>query len=171
MADGPEERARAICLRMLTAAPRTRAQLAEALRRREVPEEAALAVLDRFSDVGLIDDEAFAEAWVSSRHEGRGLGRKALAAELRRRGVDDDTVCEAIERLDPDQEVETARRLVLAKLPSARSATPVARTRRLIGMLARKGYSPGLAYRVVREVLESEGLDQGADPEVDFVPD
>lgn len=155
----PEARARAICLRLLTMAPKTRAQLAEALRTREVPEEAAQAVLERFSEVGLIDDEAFAAAWVSSRHIGRGLARRALAQELRHRGVDDDTVNDAVQQLDPEQEVKTARRLVARRLAATRGTDPQARIRRLVGMLARKGYSPGLAFRVVREALEGEGAD------------
>ncbi|QFY07140.1 recombination regulator RecX [Nonomuraea phyllanthi] len=155
----PESVARAICLRLLTMAPKTRAQLAEALRKRDVPEEAAEAVLSRFSELGLIDDEAFAAAWVDSRHHGRGLAKRALAAELRHRGVDTDTVKEAVERLDPDQEAETARRLVDRKLASTRKLDPKTRTRRLAGMLARKGYSSGLAFRVIREALEEEGID------------
>ncbi|GAA3445166.1 recombination regulator RecX [Planomonospora venezuelensis] len=164
----PQAVARAICLRLLTMAPRTRAQLAEALRKREVPEEAAEAVLERFSEVGLIDDEAFAAAWVSSRHAGRGLARRALASELRRRGVEEDTVKEAVEQLDPEQEAETARRLVARKLASTRGLEPAARTRRLAGMLARKGYGPGLAFRVIREALEGEepeGVDDPIDPD------
>jgi regulatory protein len=155
----PEAVARAICLRLLTMAPKTRAQLAEALHKREVPEEAAQAVLERFSEVGLIDDEAFAAAWVSSRHIGRGLARRALAQELRHRGVDEETVKDAVNQLDPEQEIETARALVARKLASTRGADPQARTRRLVGMLARKGYAPGLAFRVVREALESEGME------------
>ncbi|WP_084779680.1 recombination regulator RecX [Planobispora rosea] len=161
----PQAVARAICLRLLTMAPRTRAQLAEALRKREVPEDAAEAVLERFSEVGLIDDEAFAAAWVSSRHAGRGLARRALASELRRRGVEEDTVKEAVEQLDPEQEVETARRLVARKLPSTRGLEPAARTRRLAGMLARKGYGPGLAFRVIREALENEEAEGPEYPE------
>ncbi|MEU7884770.1 recombination regulator RecX [Microbispora bryophytorum] len=153
----PEAVARAICLRLLTMAPKTRAQLAEALRKRDVPEEAANAVLERFSEVGLIDDEAFAAAWVSSRHTGRGLARRALAQELRQRGVAEETVKDAVGRLDPDEEAETARRLVDRKLAATRGVEPRARMRRLAGMLARKGYSPGLAFRVVREAIEAEG--------------
>ncbi|WP_250906131.1 recombination regulator RecX [Nonomuraea sp. NEAU-A123] len=155
----PESVARAICLRLLTMAPKTRAQLAEALRKRDVPDEAAETVLDRFSELGLINDEAFAEAWVDSRHHGRGLAKRALAAELRHRGVDSETVNEAVDRLDPDQELETARRLVERKLSSTRGLDPQVRTRRLAGMLARKGYAPGLAFRVIREVLEAEGVE------------
>ncbi|GAA2853895.1 hypothetical protein GCM10010517_11790 [Streptosporangium fragile] len=160
----PQAVARAICLRLLTMAPRTRAQLAEALRKREVPQEAADAVLERFSEVGLIDDEAFAAAWVSSRHAGRGLARRALASELRHRGVDEDTVKEAVEQVDPEQEAETARRLVERKLSSTRGLDPAARTRRLAGMLARKGYGPGLAFRVIREALEREESETSSFP-------
>jgi len=109
--------------------------------------------------VGLIDDAAFAQAWVQSRHTGRGLARRALAAELRRRGVDDETVAAAVDRLDPEQEEAAARELVARRLPGTRGLDPVKRTRRLVGVLARKGYSGGLAYRVVREALEGEGAD------------
>ncbi|MGC5011537.1 regulatory protein RecX [Streptosporangium sp. DT93] len=161
----PQAVARGICLRLLTMAPRTRAQLAEALRKREVPQEAADAVLDRFSEVGLIDDEAFAAAWVSSRHAGRGLARKALASELRHRGVDEETVKDAVEQLDPEQEAETARALVRRKLSSTRSLEPAVRTRRLAGMLARKGYGPGLVFRVIREVLEEAEAETSSFPE------
>ncbi|MBC6461828.1 recombination regulator RecX [Actinomadura sp. HBU206391] len=155
----PESAAREICLRLLTMAPRTRAQLADALKRRGVPDEVADDVLSRFAEVGLIDDRAFAEAWVQSRHAGRGLARRALAAELRRRGVADETVDEAVSALDPRQEENAARELVARRLAATRGHDPAKRTRRLLGVLARKGYSPGLSYRVVKEALEAEGLD------------
>ena len=156
-ATDPETRARQICLRLLTLAPRTRAQLATALRDRGVPDDAARAVLDRFADVGLIDDAAFARAWVESRHYSRGLAGRALRAELRQRGVDDDQIKDAIEDLGPDAEAATARRLVERKLASTRGLPSDARIRRLAGTLARKGYPAGLAFRVVREALEAEG--------------
>ncbi|MEU5988534.1 regulatory protein RecX [Spirillospora sp. NPDC047418] len=161
----PESKAREICLRLLSASPRTRAQLADALRRKDVPGDVADRVLARFTDVGLIDDEAFAQAWVQSRHTGRGLAKRALAAELRRRGVAADTVNEAVESLDPAQEEETARALVLRRLPSTRGADPAKRMRRLVGMLARKGYPPGLSYRVVKEALAEEGTDPDTIPD------
>jgi regulatory protein len=162
VARDPEAAPRQICLRMLTAAPRTRAQLADALRRRGVPEDAAEAVLERFGEVKLIDDAAFAAAWVESRHHGRGLARRALAAELKQRGVPPDDVKAAVGGLDPQQEIATARGLVARRLPVTRGQPLAARIRRLTGMLARKGYSPAIAYRVVREALEQEGLDPAA---------
>jgi regulatory protein len=158
MAD-PESVARNLCLRALTGAPKTRQQLADLLADREVPEDAAETVLDRLTEVGLIDDEAFADAWVSSRQSGRGLARRALKAELRAKGVDDEVAATAVLAVDDDDERETARRLVDRKLPSMRRLDRATATRRLMGMLARKGYSGGLAAGVVREALDSDGAD------------
>ncbi|MEV0227499.1 recombination regulator RecX [Streptomyces sp. NPDC050704] len=155
----PVERARAICLRLLTGTPRTRKQLADALRKREIPDDVADAVLSRFEEVGLINDSAFADAWVESRHHGRGLARRALARELRTKGVDSALIDEAVGQLDSEQEETTARELVARKLRSTRGLDRDKRIRRLAGMLARKGYSEGMALRLVREALEEEGED------------
>lgn len=154
----PESVARAVCLRQLTAGPRTRSQLAEALSRRGVPDSAADAVLDRLNQVGLVDDAAFAQAWVRTRHEGRGLARRALRYELRHRGVADEIVDTAVEELDPEHELATARALVARRLAASRGLEPPARVRRLAGMLARKGYPAGVAARVVREALAADKL-------------
>ncbi|WP_129306200.1 recombination regulator RecX [Streptomyces sp. L2] len=155
----PAERARAICLRLLTGTPRTRKQLADALRKREIPEDVAEEVLSRFEEVGLINDSAFADAWVESRHHGRGLARRALARELRTKGVDSALIDEAVGQLDSEQEEETARDLVARKLRATRGLDRDKRIRRLAGMLARKGYPEGMALRVVRQALEEEGED------------
>ncbi|MFJ6539022.1 recombination regulator RecX [Streptomyces sp. NPDC091385] len=155
----PAERARNICLRLLTGTPRTRKQLADALRKREIPEEVADEVLSRFEEVGLINDSAFADAWVESRHHGRGLARRALARELRTKGVDSVLIDEAVGQLDSEQEEATARDLVDRKLRATRGLDRDKRLRRLAGMLARKGYPEGMALRVVRQALEEEGED------------
>ena len=155
----PEAQAREECLRLLTLAPRTRAQLAGALKKRGIPGEVADAVLGRFTDVGLIDDAAFARAWVESRLHGRGLSTRALSAELRKRGVADDQIREAVDELGPDAEMEAARLLVTRKLAATAGLPAEARIRRLAGMLARKGYPSGLSFRVIREALEADGGD------------
>jgi regulatory protein len=168
----PEARAREVCLRLLTIAPRTRAQLADALRKRGIPDGVAEEVLSRFEDVGLIDDAAFARAWVESRHYSRGLAGRALSAELRQRGVAPDEIRAAIdEQLDPAAEASAARRLVERKLGSTRGLPPEQRTRRLAGMLARKGYPAGLAFRVIREALEAEGEQAFPEEEQPFEED
>ncbi|NGO69601.1 recombination regulator RecX [Streptomyces sp. SB3404] len=158
----PVERARAICLRLLTGTPRTRRQLAEALAERGIPGEAAEEVLARFEDVGLIDDTAFAAAWVESRHHSRGLARRALARELRTKGVDSAVIDDAVGQLDAEREEETARALVERKLRATRGLDRDRRIRRLAGLLARKGYAEGVALRVVRRALEEEGEDPEA---------
>ena len=153
---GPElsepERAREICLRQLAVRPRTRAELAKALARKEISAEVIAEVLDRYDEVGIIDDAAFARAWVSSRHHGRGLARRALATELRQRGVDAEVATEALDTLDEEEEAATARALVERKLRTA-TGTPEAIFRRLVGMLARKGYPAGVAISAVKEAL------------------
>lgn len=164
---GGEEAARLICLRLLATAPRTRAQLAKELRRRKVPQEISESVLGRFAEVGLIDDAAFARAWVETRHHGRGLARRVLAAELRQRGVPAENVNDAVGALDPRDEMATARRLVARKLATSRGKPMPVRIRQLAGMLARKGYPSGVAFQVVREALEQEG-DDGSDWRADL---
>jgi regulatory protein len=144
--------AREICLRELAVRPRTRAELTQALARRRIDDEVITEVLDRYDEVGMIDDAAFARAWVSSRHAGRGLARRALAGELRQRGVAGDVVGKALETLDDEQEAATARALVDRKIRSA-TGPPEAVFRRLVGMLARKGYPAGLAISTVKDAL------------------
>jgi len=153
----PIDVARQICLHQLEFAPRTRAELAAVLRKRGVEDAVADEVLGRFAEVGMIDDALFAQMWVTSRHRGRGLAGRALQQELRRKGVDDGDIAEAVATLDPEQEAATARALVDRKLRSTRGLDTDARVRRLAGMLARKGYPAGLAFRIVRDALAEEG--------------
>jgi regulatory protein len=124
-----------------------------------VPDEAAAAVLARFTDAGLIDDAAFARAWVESRHHNRGLARRALSAELKQRGVDGQDIEAAVSALDPAEELATARRLVAKAMRASRGKPLPTRIRRLVGLLARKGYPAPVAYRIVREAIEQEGID------------
>jgi regulatory protein len=149
----PESVARTILLDQLTGRARTRRELADKLRARNVPDEVATRLLDRFTEVGLIDDAAFARLWVESRQSSRGLARRALSDELRRKGVDAEIVREAVDEVDPADEEAAARRLVRKKVPSLRKVDHATATRRLVGMLARKGYSAGLAFAVVKDEL------------------
>ena len=168
-AQSESDRAREICLRQLAVRPRTRAELAKVLARKEISEEVIAEVLDRYDEVGIIDDAAFARAWVASRHHGRGLARRALANELRQRGVDAEVADEALESLDEDDEAATARALVDRKLRTARGE-PDAVFRRLVSMLARKGYPAGIAIRAVKDALAARDAEaaefvDGIDPD------
>jgi regulatory protein len=119
----------------------------------------AARVLDRFEEVGLIDDAEFARALVRTRQASRGLAGRALRQELRRSGVDDDVATDALAELDPEQELATARALVAKRLPATRGLPRPKQVARLSGLLARKGYSSGLAHQVVREALLADGED------------
>jgi regulatory protein len=151
----PESVARTILLRRLTDQPRSRAELAGFLAKKHVPGDVAEKVLDRFEEVGLIDDEDFARSWVESRQRSRGVASRVLAMELRRKGIDDDTSREVLSQLDPEVERQNAHRLVQKKLRSMRGLDSTTQIRRLTGMLARKGYAPQVAFDVVRDELEA----------------
>lgn len=168
IAKDPTGYARQACLLLLEHGPRSRKELAVALAAKGVPDEAAAEVLGRFEEVGIIDDALFAQMWVASRHRGRGLAGRALSQELRRKGIDDELVGEAVGKLDPEQEAATARALVRRRLPATRGLATQARIRRLAGMLARKGYGGGLAFRIVKEELDREGLPADEGPELSF---
>lgn len=155
----PEAVARKILLDTLTGQARTRQELADKLAKRGVPDQLACDLLDRFTEVGLVDDEAFARQWVESRHRSRGLAPRALKQELRRKGVDDEAAAAALEQIDADDQRRAARALVDRKLRSMRGLEPPVATRRLAGLLARKGYDAGLAFAVVREALAEQGDD------------
>lgn len=156
--------ARKILLDQLTGQARSRKELADKLASRNVPGDIAARLLDRFQEVGLVNDEAFARSWIASRQPGKGLARRALAQELRRKGVDDDVARGALDEIDPDDEREAGRRLVRKKLRSMSRLDEQAKVRRLVGMLARKGYAPGMAFAIVREEL-ADAVDEMDMPE------
>jgi regulatory protein len=164
----PEGVGRTILLDSLTGQARTRKELADRLAKREVPDEVAAELLDRFTEVGLIDDSAYARQWVESRHRSRGLAPRALAQELRRKGVGDEEAKEALEQIDEDDQRSAARALVDKKLRTMAGLDRQVATRRLAGLLARKGYAAGLAFSVVREVLADLDDDAGDDLEPPF---
>ncbi|WP_232241172.1 regulatory protein RecX [Kutzneria sp. 744] len=156
--DTPEvRRAQELCVRLLGVRARSRTELRQAMARKEIEEEVAELVLGRLDRAGLIDDEAFAHEWVASRHSHKGLSRRALVNELRRKGVDDSVAAQAAATVGEDSELERAREIVRRKLPSVARVDDTAKLRRLVGVLARKGYNEGMALRVVREELSRDG--------------
>lgn len=158
-ADDPEQFAREAVYRLLASRARSRAELREALARKEVETGIIDSVLGKFVAAGLVDDAAFAEEWVASRRRSRGLGRRALRHELRKKGIDEEIIASVLDAVDSDDEEEQARELVRRKLATSRGGDATAVTRRLVSMLARRGYPEGLALRVVREELESSDVD------------
>ncbi|WP_426311542.1 regulatory protein RecX [Cellulosimicrobium sp. E-16] len=150
------ERARETVLRILTAAPKSRAELAQSLARKGYPEHVVLPILDRFEEVGLVDDAQYAEMIVRTRHAERGLSRRAISTELRRRGIDGEVGAVALEQVDDDSEADAALELARTRLARTRGLDREVRVRRTVGALARKGYSPSLAFEIVQRELDAE---------------
>ena len=152
-----EEQARAFCLRLLTARARTRAELAGQLAKRGYPDDVRTRVLDRLSDVGLVDDAGFAEQWVHSRRANAGKGKRALAAELHTKGVDSDVITSVLGGINPAAERGRAEQLVRTRLRREKLSDDDARvSRRLVAMLARRGFDQTVAYDVVSAELAGE---------------
>jgi regulatory protein len=153
-----EEQARALCLRLLTARSRTRAELSGQLSKRGYPDDVRERVLDRLAAVGLVDDAEFAEQWVASRRVRAGKSRRALAAELHTKGVDNDVITAALGGIDAAAERDCAEQLVRSKLrrETLGQDDDARVTRRLVGMLARRGYGQNLACEVVLAELAAE---------------
>ncbi len=153
-----EEQAHALCLRLLTVRARTRAELAGQMAKRGYPDDVAQTVIGRLEAVGLIDDEDFAEQWVRSRQTGAGKGKRALAAELRTKGVDDEVIAAALEGIDAGAERDRAEQLVERRLRREvlDDGNAAKAMRRLVAMLARRGYSQSLAVAVVTDAVAAE---------------
>ena len=153
-----EEQARDLCLRLLTARARTRAELEGQLAKRGYPDDVSSRVLDRLTQVGLVDDADFAEQWVRSRRANAGKGKRALAAELRTKGVDNEVIAATLADIDAGAERQRAEQMVRDKLRREKLGddddTRV--MRRLVGMLARRGYSQTMAFDVVKGELAGE---------------
>ena len=153
-----EELARALCLRLLTARARTRAELAGQLAKRGYPDDVSARVLDRLTDVGLVDDAGFAQQWVHSRRANTGKGKRALAAELHTKGVDNDVITSVLGGINPAAERGRAEQLVRARLrqENLSDADDARVSRRMVAMLARRGFGQMMAYEVVSAELAAE---------------
>lgn len=151
-----EEQARALCLRLLTARSRTRAELSGQLAKRGYPDDVSARVLDRLAAVGLVDDGDFAQQWVHSRRANVGKSKRALAAELRTKGVDNDVITTVLAGIDAGAERDRAEQLVRVRLRRETLSDEARVSRRLVGMLARRGYSQNLASEVVLAELAAE---------------
>jgi regulatory protein len=152
-----DEQARALCLRLLTVRARTRAELAGQLAKRGYPDDVSTRVLDRLAGVGLVDDADFAEQWVHSRLANAGKGKRALAAELHTKGVDNDVITSVLGGINPAAERGRAEQLVRKKLRRENlSGDDAGVSRRLMAMLARRGFGQSMAYDVVSVELAGE---------------
>ncbi|CAB4890642.1 MAG: hypothetical protein F2923_05265 [Actinobacteria bacterium] len=155
-AQDPNAMARSIVLRRLNAMARTRKDLYDDLLARDIPENVANEVLDRFTELGLIDDAQYAQMFVASRQRSRGTAKPVLRQELRRKGVPDEEIVDALAEITPEEEYERAKLLVQKKMPSLARYDSATQQRRLMNLLMRRGYNGSVAASLVREAVQAE---------------
>jgi regulatory protein len=134
----------------------SRAQLEATLAKRDVSPEVARTLLDRFEEVGLVDDEAFAAMLVRTRHSERGLVGPALASELTRKGIAPEVAAEAMSQVTEQDRVDAAERIARKRLATTRGLPREVRLRRAAQTLARRGHAPGAAQSTVLRLLDDE---------------
>jgi regulatory protein len=145
--------ARNIALRQLSLAPKTRYELEQKLAKKGVDETITKECLDRLTEVGLIDDLAYAEMFVRSKCVTKKISRSVLRMELRQKGIGDEHIEQALLQISDEDEYEMATQLVIKKLRSMNGLEKEVIQRRLYGLLARKGYHSGIVIRVIKEQI------------------
>jgi regulatory protein len=152
--------AKQVLLRRLSNAPRTRKELAQDLKKKKIEEDIAKQALDRFEELGLINDQTYSENFVANTHERRKLGKKALKQQLRSKGVSEETANQAVLQISDEDEFKSALALALKKIRSIQKDDPQTQIRKIVSLLARKGYSSSLSFQVAKEVINDfpEGL-------------
>jgi regulatory protein len=151
--------AKEIALLSLSMVARTRSQLETKLASKELPADVIAAALDRLAEVGLVDDASFAAQWVSSRQGSRGLSEYAIRRELQQKGVDADLIDDALAHVTAEDEEAQALELARRKAASTRTLDVQARTRRIAGHLARKGYGGQVAFAAAKQAITEDLAD------------
>jgi regulatory protein len=132
---------------------RSQAEVRRRLLQKGYEEEIVDQVIDRLREGGLLDDSQFTEAWVRARTTGRGMGPRRIAWELRQKGVDAETVRDAVGRIDEETELGLALKVGRQKAESVRGEPmPVAR-RKVAAALQRRGFSWEVTSRVLDMIL------------------
>jgi SOS response regulatory protein OraA/RecX len=152
-----ERRAENVSMSALTRRGMSRRELERVLLSRDLDPDTVAAEVDRLQGVGLVDDRALAHDLVSRLRDRKGLGRSAVAAELSRRLLPNEVITEALDTIESDDELDTARELAVKRASQLRSLDRVTAERRLSGFLQRRGYSGDILRTAVTEALRSEG--------------
>ena len=145
-----ETRARNVLLHQLARSAKSTSQLRKILDQREIPTEIAEKVLERFTEVGLIDDAAYAETIVNSRRNYKGLAKSAIKRELNEKGVSQALVEEAISGITAEDDFESAKQLATRRYRQMAHLERDVRTRRLAGYLQRKGYGSSSVFAAIK---------------------
>lgn len=153
--DDSAERAYNAALNFLSYRPRSTSEIRDYFRRKAVEPQTVDAVIERLRRVNLVDDKAFARFWVENRQNFRPRGARALRVELRQKGLETDTIEQALESIGDENEIalDAGRK----KMGSYRTLDDRAFITRMIGFLQRRGFDYGVASRSARFLLEERG--------------
>lgn len=159
----PYTRAKTIVYNQLAYSAKTRGQLRKKLQAEGFDAELIEPLLDKFEAAKLIDDAEYAQSFVAQKSRTKKLSRAALRRELAERGVRGEEAESALAQRTDEQEREDAAELVRKKLRPGMDLSDRAEkdkvTRRLLGMLARRGYSSSVSMSVIREELAAYGAE------------
>ena len=159
----PYTRAKTIVYNQLAYSAKTRGQLRKKLQAEGFEAELIEPLLDKFEAAKLIDDAEYAQTFVAQKSRAKKLSRAALRRELAERGVRGEEAENALAQRTDEQEREDAAELVRKKLRPGMDLSDRAEkdkvTRRLLGMLARRGYSSSVSMSVIREELAAYGAE------------
>ena len=159
----PYTRAKTIVYNQLAYSAKTRGQLRKKLQAEGFDAELIEPLLDKFEAAKLIDDAEYAQTFVAQKSRTKKLSRAALRRELSERGVRGEEAENALAQRTDEQEREDAAELVRKKLRPGMDLSDHAEkdrvTRRLLGMLARRGYSSSVSMSVIREELAVYGAE------------
>lgn len=150
-----ESRARNVLLHQLARSAKSTSQLRKILEQREIPTDIAEKLLERFTEVGLIDDAAFAETIVNSRRNYKGLAKSAIKRELNEKGVSQEMVEEAVSGITAEDDFESAKQLATRRFGQMSHLEKDVRTRRLAGYLQRKGYASSAVFAAIKFAEET----------------
>lgn len=150
-----EQRARNVLLYQLARSAKSAHQLRQILEKREIDAEIAEAVIQRFIEVGLIDDKQYAETIVNSRRKFKGASKSVIKRELVEKGIGTALIDEAVSQITAEDELETATELALNRVTRLANLEREVRFRRLHGYLSRKGYGSSVVLAACKSAEES----------------
>lgn len=131
---------------------KSKGELLAHLKKRGIEDDIASATIYRLQEAGLINDAEFAKAWTQSRHTSKKLSKRIIAGELRTRGVDQNSIDEALDEIDDEDEYRMAFSLAMKKYSTMSRLEADVQVRRIQSLLQRKGFGFGVIGRVIREL-------------------
>lgn len=144
--------------RLLDYRMRTCSELTQRLQKKGYPQVVVEKVIDKMSELGIIDDSRFADAFVATKISSRPVGKRELERRLREKGVPKEDAQNAVRQVsDEETQVRLASQAAETKLRSLARFDPKKRRDKLVSFLARRGFDWGVIKKVTRKVFEGDG--------------